>query len=90
MSTKKSGGTTKNGRDSGPQYLGVKLFAGEVARTGNIILRQRGTQFVAGQGVELGKDHTVFATRDGKVSFGHRRKTNYDGSKRSVKVVNVA
>jgi large subunit ribosomal protein L27 len=90
MSTKKSGGTTKNGRDSGPQYLGVKLFAGETVKTGNIILRQRGTRFVAGTGVDLGKDHTIFATRDGKVSFGARRKTNYDGSKRSVKVVNVS
>lgn len=90
MSTKKSGGTTKNGRDSGPQYLGIKLFTGEVAKTGNIILRQRGTKFVAGDGTDLAKDHTVFAVRDGKVSFGIRRKTNYDGSKRSVKVVNVA
>jgi large subunit ribosomal protein L27 len=89
MATKKSGGTVKNGRDSGPQYLGVKLFAGETAKTGNIILRQRGTQFVAGVGVDLGKDHTIFATRDGKVSFNTCRKTNYDGSKRSVKVVNI-
>ena len=90
MSTKKSGGTTKNGRDSQPKYLGVKLFSGESVKTGNVILRQRGTQFVAGNGTDLGKDHTIFATRDGKVSFGLRRKTNYDGSRKQVKVVSVS
>jgi large subunit ribosomal protein L27 len=89
MSTKKSGGTTKNGRDSGPQYLGVKLYEGEKAQTGSVIIRQRGTQFAAGTGTSLGKDYTVFATREGKVKFATKRKTNFDGSRRSVKTVSV-
>lgn len=89
MSTKKSGGTVKNGRDSNPKYLGVKLSAGQIVKTGNVILRQRGTQFFAGEGTDLGNDYTIFATRDGKVAFGERNKTNFDGRKRRVKVVSV-
>ncbi|EGG18035.1 ribosomal protein L27 [Cavenderia fasciculata] len=67
--TKKSAGTTKNGRDSLPKYLGVKIFGGEVCKAGNIIMRQRGTEFYPGTGVGIGRDHTIFATVDGYVKF---------------------
>lgn len=89
MATKKSGGTVKNGRDSAPKYLGVKLFEGQRVKTGNVIIRQRGTQFAAGRGTSLGKDYTIFATRDGKISFTAKRKTNYAGQKREIKTVSV-
>lgn len=69
MATKKAGGSTRNGRDSNSQRLGVKVFGGQFATAGNIIVRQRGTQFWPGMGVGMGKDHTIFATRDGIVSF---------------------
>ena len=69
MSTKKAGGTAKNLRDSQPKYLGVKKTAGQQVKTGNIIVRQRGTRIEAGKGVSVGKDHTLFATTDGKVEF---------------------
>ena len=70
MAHKKAGGSTRNGRDSNPKYLGVKIFGGQVVEAGNIIVRQRGTQFHPGAGVGLGRDHTLFALVDGKVEFG--------------------
>ena len=69
MAHKKAGGSTRNGRDSNPKYLGVKLFGGQAVEAGNIIVRQRGTQFHPGAGVGLGRDHTLFALVDGKVAF---------------------
>lgn len=69
MATKKAGGSTRNGRDSNPKYLGVKRFGGEVVKAGNIIVRQRGTRFHAGPNVGLGRDHTLFAKEDGVVVF---------------------
>ena len=69
MAHKKGGGSSRNGRDSKPKYLGVKVFAGQVVPAGSIIVRQRGTRFRPGPGTGLGRDHTIFATRDGKVSF---------------------
>ncbi|MBU6234497.1 MAG: 50S ribosomal protein L27 [Alphaproteobacteria bacterium] len=69
MATKKAGGSTRNGRDSNSQRLGVKVYGGQFATAGNIIVRQRGTQFWPGMGVGMGKDHTIFATRDGVVQF---------------------
>ena len=69
MAHKKAGGSTRNGRDSNPKYLGVKLFGGLAVEAGNIIVRQRGTQFHPGAGVGLGRDHTLFALVDGKVEF---------------------
>lgn len=69
MAHKKAGGSTRNGRDSNANRLGVKKFGGEVVQAGNIIVRQRGTQFHAGDNVGLGKDHTIFATVAGKVLF---------------------
>jgi len=69
MAHKKAGGSTRNGRDSESKRLGVKRFGGESVLAGNIIVRQRGTKFHAGNNVGLGKDHTLFATADGTVKF---------------------
>lgn len=69
MAHKKGVGSSRNGRDSNPKYLGVKLFGGQAVEAGNIIVRQRGTQFHPGPGVGLGRDHTLFALVDGTVSF---------------------
>ena len=72
MAHKKAGGSSRNGRDSIAKRLGVKLFAGQKVTAGNIIVRQRGTRFHAGANVGIGKDHTLFATADGKVEFVER------------------
>ena len=72
MAHKKAGGSTRNGRDSNPKYLGVKRFGGESVDAGNILVRQRGTQFHAGDNVGVGRDHTLFALSDGKVEFKNR------------------
>ena len=69
MATKKAGGSTKNGRDSNPKMLGVKVYGGQTVTAGNIIVRQRGTEFHAGFGVGMGKDHTLFAKVEGVVKF---------------------
>ncbi|WP_438951563.1 50S ribosomal protein L27 [Porticoccus sp.] len=69
MAHKKAGGSTRNGRDSESKRLGVKRFGGEQVAAGNIIVRQRGTRFHAGNNVGLGRDHTIFATADGEVQF---------------------
>jgi large subunit ribosomal protein L27 len=69
MAHKKAGGSTRNGRDSNPKYLGVKCYGGESVLAGNIIVRQRGTRFHAGDNVGVGRDHTLFALKDGKVKF---------------------
>ena len=69
MAHKKAGGSSRNGRDSAGRRLGVKLFGGQVAIPGNIIVRQRGTKFWPGAGVGMGKDHTIFATVEGAVTF---------------------
>jgi large subunit ribosomal protein L27 len=69
MAQKKGGGSTRNGRDSQPKMLGVKVFGGERVSAGSIIVRQRGTKFHAGSGVGMGRDHTLFALVDGAVAF---------------------
>jgi len=69
MAHKKGLGSSRNGRDSNPKYLGVKIFAGQSVRGGEIIVRQRGTRFHPGDGVGLGRDHTIFATAEGTVQF---------------------
>jgi len=89
MATKKAGGTAKNLTDSNPKFLGVKLYAGEVAKSGSIIVRQRGTKMLAGENVGIGRDHTLFALKDGKVEFGNKRKKNFDGSFTVRKIVSV-
>jgi len=73
MAHKKAGGSSRNGRDSAGRRLGVKRFGGEVVISGNIIVRQRGTKFHPGTNVGIGKDHTIFATKDGKVFFKKTR-----------------
>lgn len=79
MAQKKGGGSTRNGRDSQPKMLGVKVFGGQTITAGSIIVRQRGTRFHAGSNVAVGRDHTLFALVDGEVSFAvkgpQRRKT---------------
>ncbi|QEK38102.1 50S ribosomal protein L27 [Candidatus Cytomitobacter indipagum] len=72
MAQKKAGGSTSNGRDSAGRRLGVKKFGGEFARAGNIIIRQRGTKFYPGKNVGMGRDHTLFALKDGDVSFEYK------------------
>ena len=69
MAHKKAGGSTRNGRDSEAKRLGVKMYGGQVTRAGNIIVRQRGTEFHAGKNVGMGKDHTLFAKADGVIKF---------------------
>ena len=83
MAHKKGGGSTKNGRDSESKRLGVKRFGGEMVRSGNIIVRQRGTKFHPGTNVGIGKDDTLFATADGIVTF---RKGRNDRKTVSVEV----
>lgn len=89
MATKKAGGTAKNLRDSQPKYLGVKRADGQAVKTGEIIVRQRGTKIEAGKGVKLGKDHTIFAMIEGVVSFRNMRKTRFNGKTVSKKAVDV-
>ncbi len=74
MAHKKGGGSSRNGRDSQSQRLGVKKFGGERVRAGNIIVRQRGTQFQPGNNVGMGRDYTLFATTDGYVKFEYARR----------------
>ena len=73
MSKKKGAGTSRNGRDSNAQRLGVKVYSGTEVSAGTILVRQRGTPFHAGENVGRGRDDTLFATIDGTVAFGHRR-----------------
>ena len=73
MAHKKGQGSTRNGNDSNPQYRGVKLYGGQAAKAGSIIVRQCGTKFFAGNNVGMGKDYTLFATADGTVSFQGRK-----------------
>jgi len=89
MSKTKSAGATKLGRDSRPKYLGVKLFEGQKAEPGMIIVRQRGTKFLPGKNVKKGSDDTLFALKQGRVNFITKRKKRFDGSQRTVKIVNV-
>lgn len=69
MAHKKAGGSTRNGRDSESKRLGVKRFGGELVQAGNIIIRQRGTRYHSGVGTDLGRDHTIYATTEGRVTF---------------------
>ena len=90
MAHRKAGGTAKNLRDSQPKYLGTKLYAGEHAGLGVVIVRQRGTRIIAGKNVGCGKDHTLYALKAGTVKFATKRHTRYDGSavlKRMVSIV---
>lgn len=90
MASTKAGGSTKNLRDSNPKYLGVKIADGGKASAGQIIVRQRGTKIEAGKNVRVGRDHTLYASAAGTVTFRERRKTSFDGSVKRKKVVDVA
>lgn len=89
MAKTKSAGSTRLGRDSQPKYLGIKKFGGEKVKPGMIIVRQRGTKFLPGKNVGLGRDHTLFALKEGKVSFRTKRKRTFSGGQRVAKVVEV-
>jgi len=73
MAHKKGQGSSRNGRDSNPQFMGVKLFGGQSVKSGSIIIRQRGTKFFPGTNVGMGRDFTLFATSDGTVQFQGRK-----------------
>ena len=83
MAQKKGVGSTRHGRDSNPKYLGVKLFGGQAVEAGNIIVRQRGTEYHPGTNVGLGRDHTLFALSDGTVEFSVK---GPNGGRRTVSV----
>lgn len=89
MAHKKAAGTTKNGRDSNQKYLGVKLSDGSLCLTGSVIVRQRGSQILPGDGVGMGRDHTLFALKDGKVKMSSKRKVHFDGRTVVKKVASV-
>ncbi len=89
MAHRKAGGSTRLGRDSNPQYLGVKLYGGQVVKKGNIIIRQRGLKFRLGKNVALGKDDTIFALSDGIIEFGKKKVTLFTGKQKTVKTVSV-
>jgi large subunit ribosomal protein L27 len=89
MAHTKAAGSTKLGRDSQSKRLGVKLFGGEVARNGNILVRQRGTRMEAGVGVGVGVDQTLFATRDGQVKYSTRLITKFTGRRVKRTIVSI-
>ncbi|OHA17621.1 MAG: 50S ribosomal protein L27 [Candidatus Taylorbacteria bacterium RIFCSPHIGHO2_01_FULL_46_22b] len=89
MAHTKAGGTAKNLRDSNPKFLGIKLSAGQKANVGAIIVRQRGTKIMAGKNVGIGKDHTLFALKNGIVSFSDKRKKGFNNETKQKKVVHV-
>ncbi len=89
MAHKKAGGSTKLGRDSQSQRLGVKLFGGQFAKAGAIIVRQRGTKYHPGENVKRGKDDTLFALIDGKVEFYKKKRKRFNGQKKLTTFVRV-
>jgi large subunit ribosomal protein L27 len=89
MSHKKAAGVTRLGRDSASQRLGVKLSDGQFAKSGNIIIRQRGTQYFAGKNVKMGVYHTLFAIKNGIVKYTEKTMKKYNDRTAKVKVVNV-
>lgn len=90
MAHTKAIGSTQLGRDSRPKYRGIKLSDGQTAKVGNIIVRQMGTSVLAGTGVRTGSDYTLYAVRNGVVKFTTRKKSAYDGSRRTVKIVSIS
>ena len=89
MSTSKQGGSSRLGRDSAAQRLGIKISAGEKVKIGMIIIRQRGTKYLLGKNVKKGSDDTIYAMKDGVVKFGSKSKITFDGTKRVAKIVSV-
>ncbi|MBI1984791.1 MAG: 50S ribosomal protein L27 [Candidatus Wildermuthbacteria bacterium] len=89
MATSKATGSSRLGRDSGPKYLGLKVGNGEAVKPGQILVRQRGTNFKAGLNVKMGGDNTLFALKKGTVSFATTSKMSYDRSRKHIKLVRV-
>ncbi|HEY4496244.1 MAG TPA: 50S ribosomal protein L27 [Candidatus Paceibacterota bacterium] len=89
MAHTKAGGTAKNLRDSNPKYLGIKLYDGEKATPGSIIVRQRGTRILPNKNVLLGKDHTIYAIKNGIVKYGRKRKLGFNNQTLVKKTVSV-
>lgn len=89
MAHKKAQGAAKNLTDSAPKYLGTKLYDGQTAQAGSIIVRQRGSKILAGKAVAMGRDHTIYALKPGFVKFSSKRKLNFDGTTTVRKVVNI-
>ncbi|OGZ84671.1 MAG: 50S ribosomal protein L27 [Candidatus Staskawiczbacteria bacterium RIFOXYD1_FULL_39_28] len=89
MSKTKQGGSSRLGRDSESQRLGIKAYAGETVKVGEIIVRQRGSHYLLGKNVKKGSDDTIYAMKNGVVSFSAKTKKLFDGSRRSAKVVSV-
>ncbi len=89
MSKTKSSGTTKNNRTSKPKYLGVKLYGGQKAKPGSIIVRQVGTKFIPGKNVTIGADNTIYALIHGVVEFQAKKARKFDGERKLIKVVHV-
>jgi len=89
MATSKSAGSSRLGRDSASQRLGIKIYSGQVVKTGMIIVRQRGTKYLPGKNVKKGSDDTLYAIKPGTVYFTTKLKKLFDGSQRQAKVVNV-
>jgi len=89
MAHKLSAGSTRLGRDSNSQRLGIKLYAGQIAKAGAIIVRQRGTKYHLGENVKLGKDDTIFAIKEGIVKFTAKKMRKFDNNFKTSTVVNV-
>lgn len=89
MAHTKAAGVTKLGRDSESKRLGIKTFDGQVVKVGNILIRQRGTKYLAGKNTAYGGDDTIYAMKEGTIKFTSKMKTRFDGTKRSMKVINV-
>ncbi|MFH1894681.1 MAG: 50S ribosomal protein L27 [Patescibacteria group bacterium] len=89
MAETKTGGRSRMGKDARPKYLGVKISDGQVAEPGNIIVRQRGTKFVAGKNIRKGRDDTLYAAKAGKVFFVAKNKIGYDSRKKKIKIVSI-
>ena len=89
MATSKSTGSSRLGRDSASQRLGVKIYAGQIVKTGNIIVRQRGTKYFPGKNVKRGSDDTLYATKAGVVRFSTKLKKLFNGSQKHTKFINI-
>ena len=89
MAHRKQGGSAQNLRDSNPKMLGVKLFGGQFAKKGDIVIRQRGTKWHPGKNIGVGKDFTLFAMKDGLVRFSTKKLVRFTGKLRSKVIVNI-
>lgn len=89
MSKTKQGGSSRLGRDSAAQRLGIKISDGQSVKIGMIIIRQRGTKYLTGKNVKMGSDNTIYAMKDGKVKFGSKTKKVFNGTRRTASLVSV-